>query len=181
MAILLNLVMASRWGPAPMDNASLKIAIADYHNVAHRAGIITLMSAYALDPMGGGEALPQEVLMNLCDALAGEAGAITLLAFDGENAVALLTALRGFSTFKCRPLLNIHDVMVLPQYRGQGVSDRMIAELEEFARCHDYCKLTLEVLANNLSAQRVYQRCGFAPYELDPEQGAATFWQKPLI
>lgn len=164
-----------------MDNASLKIAIADYHYAAHRAGIITLMSAYALDPLGGGEALPHEVLMNLCDALAGEAGAITLLAFDGENAVGLLTALRGFSTFKCRPLLNIHDVMVLPQYRGQGLSDRMIAELEEFARCHDYCKLTLEVLANNLSAQRVYKRCGFAPYELDPEQGAATFWQKQLI
>ncbi|MEX1668912.1 GNAT family N-acetyltransferase [Zhongshania guokunii] len=159
----------------------MKIEIANYQNPQDRAGIVKLMAAYALDPMGGGEALPDAVLANLCDALAGEMGAISLLAFDGDSAVALLTALRGFSTFKCQPLLNIHDVMVLPEYRGQGLSAQMITQLEAYARRHAYCKMTLEVLANNIGAQRVYERCGFAPYQLDPEQGAASFWQKALI
>ncbi len=159
----------------------MTIEIADYQDPCHRAGIVKLMAAYALDPMGGGEALSDDVLNNVCDALAGEAGAVTLLAFDKAKPVALLTALRGFSTFKCQPLLNIHDVMVLPEYRGQGLSVQMIAKLEDYARGKNYCKLTLEVLANNTVAQRVYRHCGFAPYELDPLQGAATFWQKSLV
>lgn len=158
----------------------MEIEIADYHNTRHRAGIVKLMAAYALDPMGGGEALPESVLTKLCDALAAESGAVSLLVFDGDDAVGLLTALRGFSTFKCQPLLNIHDVMVLPEHRGQGLSVKMIAVLEAYARKSGFCKLTLEVLANNVRAQRVYQHCGFAPYELDPSQGAATFWQKVL-
>jgi ribosomal protein S18 acetylase RimI-like enzyme len=158
----------------------MNIEIANYQDPCHRAAIITLMAAYALDPMGGGEALSNDVLDNLCDALAGEVGAVTLLALDHAKPVGLLTALRGFSTFKCRPLLNIHDVMVLPECRGQGVSVQMMAKLEDYARAKQYCKLTLEVLANNTAAQRVYRYCGFAPYELDPAQGAATFWQKSL-
>ena len=158
----------------------MKIEMADYHKPLHRQAIEQLMAAYALDPMGGGEALPYSVIGNLCNALAGELGAVTLLAFDGEKAVALVTALRGFSTFKCRPLLNIHDVMVLCEFRGQGLSGRMIAELEGYARRQGYCKMTLEVLANNRAAQSVYLQCGLAPYELDPEQGSATFWQKTL-
>ena len=158
----------------------MNIEFADYHKPRDRAGISELMAAYALDPMGGGEALPSRVLATLCDALAAESSAVTLLAFDGANAVGLLTALRGFSTFKCQPLLNIHDVMVLPKYRGQGLSTRMMKMIEEYAKRHGYCKLTLEVLANNTAAQRVYRQCGFAPYELDPEQGAAGFWQKSL-
>ena len=39
---------------------------------------------------------------------------------------------------------------------------------------------TLEVLDGNRPAMRLYERCGFAPYQLDPAMGQARFLQKWL-
>jgi len=35
-------------------------------------------------------------------------------------------------------------------------------------------------MAGNGRAQKVYRRCGFSGYELDPHTSQALFWQKPL-
>jgi ribosomal protein S18 acetylase RimI-like enzyme len=158
----------------------MQVKLADYRAPKDRAAIEMLMANYALDPMGGGEPLPDEVLSGLCDALAEVANAATILIFEGEAPVALATVLQGFSTFKCKPLLNIHDVIVLPEYRGRGLAQRLMLEVEKLATQRGCCKLTLEVLQGNTVAQAVYQRCGFAAYELDPQQGQALFWQKDL-
>ena len=158
----------------------MNVKLADYRAPKDRAAIEMLMANYALDPMGGGEALPDEVLSGLCDALATLANAATILIYNGESPVALATAMQAVSTFKCKPLLNIHDVIVLPEYRGRGLAQRLMQEIEALARQRGCCKLTLEVLQGNKVAQAVYQRCGFAAYELDPQQGQALFWQKDL-
>ena len=42
------------------------------------------------------------------------------------------------------------------------------------------CKMTLEVLQGNHSAIRLYERVGFAGYQLDPAMGQAQFFQKWL-
>ncbi|RZI96771.1 MAG: GNAT family N-acetyltransferase, partial [Haliea sp.] len=48
------------------------------------------------------------------------------------------------------------------------------------ARQRGACKLTLEVLSGNRSAIRLYERVGFAAYQLDPAMGQAQFLQKWL-
>ncbi|TXT35398.1 MAG: GCN5-like protein N-acetyltransferase, partial [Comamonadaceae bacterium] len=48
------------------------------------------------------------------------------------------------------------------------------------ARARGACKLTLEVLAGNVSAQKLYRRVGFGNYQLDPNMGDAQFMQKWL-
>jgi hypothetical protein len=40
--------------------------------------------------------------------------------------------------------------------------------------------MTLEVLTGNASASRLYERIGFASYQLDPALGTAVFLQKWL-
>ena len=47
-------------------------------------------------------------------------------------------------------------------------------------RARGACKLTLEVLSGNAGAQRLYQRVGFANYQLDPAAGQAQLLQKWL-
>jgi Acetyltransferases len=89
-------------------------------------------------------------------------------------------ASRVFSTFACRPLVNIHDIAVLPAYRGRGVARRMIDCVEALARRRGACKLTLEVLEGNQRAARLYAACGFTAYQLDPAMGRANFLQKWL-
>ena len=37
-----------------------------------------------------------------------------------DKPVGLATTFEGFSTFAAKPLINIHDIAVLPDYRGRG-------------------------------------------------------------
>jgi ribosomal protein S18 acetylase RimI-like enzyme len=158
----------------------IEIIEADYSLPEHGIAIVQLMDAYARDPMGGGRGLSAQVKANLVAALAKRAIARTILAYIDGEAIGLINCLEGFSTFACQPLLNIHDVIVLPAYRGLGVAKQMLAKAEELAREMGCCKLTLEVLEGNLAAQHAYQSVGFRPYSLDPQMGRALFWEKPL-
>ena len=156
------------------------IVIADYHNPQHQQMIGDLMNHYACDPMGGGEALSQTVIGTLAQKMAEVPNAFTVLALDANQAIGLINAFQGFSTFKCQPLINIHDVIVRNGLRGQGIAQRMMQQVEAVARQRGCCKLTLEVLEGNTAAQSSYQQSGFAGYELDPAMGKAMFWQKFL-
>jgi ribosomal protein S18 acetylase RimI-like enzyme len=98
---------------------------------------------------------------------------------DGAPA-GLVNCFEGFSTFQGRPLVNIHDVVVLAEFRGRGIARRMLDRVEEIARARGCCKLTLEVLSNNQAAKSAYRKFGFSDYRLDPEAGTALFWQKKL-
>ncbi len=153
---------------------------ADLNNAQHAAAVLALLQHYALDPMGGGEALADDVVQQLIPRLQQRQDALIVLAFDGPRGIGLVNSFEGFSTFKARPLLNIHDVVVHADYRGRGLSRRMLAHVEQLARQRGCCKLTLEVLQGNQVAQAAYRACGFGPYELDPAMGQALFWQKLL-
>jgi len=72
--------------------------------------------------MGGGEPLGAFARDNLVAALRDYPGAFSVLAFDGDTPVGLANCFPGFSTFACRPLINIHDLMVVESARGEGVS-----------------------------------------------------------
>lgn len=165
-----------------MQPADLPVRVlpADYANPAHARAIVTLLDAYARDPAGGGEPLSDFVRAQLVDELAARPQMFSVLAYAGEQPVGLVTAIEGFSTFKCRPLVNVHDVVVLESHRGRRVGEQMLALVEQIARARDACKLTLEVLEGNQSALRLYRRIGFAGYELDPAMGQARFMQKWL-
>ena len=112
--------------------------------------------------------------------LAARPQAFSVLAFDGAEPVGLVNCIEGFSTFACRPLVNVHDVVVLASHRGRRVGAQMLALVEALSRERGACKLTLEVLQGNRSAITLYERIGFAGYQLDPAMGSAQFLQKWL-
>lgn len=159
---------------------SLSVLKADYANPAHAAAVVSLLDSYARDPAGGGEPLSAFALANLVPELARRPQAFSVLAWDGETPVGLINCIEGFSTFACRPLVNVHDVVVLASHRGQRVAERMLERVEQIARERGCCKLTLEVLQGNAPARRAYERFGFAGYALDPALGEAMFLQKKL-
>lgn len=172
----------SRAIPASMEPATSKVEIieADFDNAEHAAWIVELTNSYARDPMGGGEPLPEEVKAALVDGLKKVPGAFSLLAFSGDRCVGVLNAFPGYSTFVARPLVNIHDVYVLPEFRRRGINQMLLAKTEEIARQRGCIKLTLEVLEGNTPAQAAYVKFGFGGYQLDPTTGRALFWQKKL-
>ncbi|NVO05096.1 MAG: GNAT family N-acetyltransferase [Rhodoferax sp.] len=162
---------------------AIRLCRADYAKPGHAQALVALLDAYARDPMGGGEGLSDFARTRVVGELAKLPQAFSVLAFDGagdDKPVGLVNCIQGFSTFACKPLVNVHDVAVLGAYRGQRIAERMLALVETMARERGACKLTLEVLSGNTAAMRVYARAGFANYELDPAAGQARFMQKWL-
>ncbi len=160
--------------------AHLQVMQANYADPVHAQAVVDLLDAYARDPAGGGEPLSDFARQRLVPELAARPMAFSVLAFDGTLAVGLVNCIEGFSTFACRPLVNVHDVAVLASHRGRGVAQRMLAHVEMLARQRGACKLTLEVLSGNHGAVRLYERAGFVPYVLDEAMGQAQFFQKWL-
>lgn len=171
----------------PDTALAFRICRADYANPAHADALLSLLDAYARDPMGGGQPLSEYAFANLIPALAARPQAFSVLAFGcagnagKEIPVGLVNCIEGFSTFACRPLVNVHDVAVLPAFRGQRVAEKMLVMVDEIARERGACKLTLEVLQGNAGAIKLYHRVGFANYQLDPAVGQAQFLQKWLL
>ncbi len=158
----------------------MKIVEGDLSLPAHATALVQLMDLYAHDPMGGGRGLDEEVQRQLPTALRARNDHRLVLAFDDEQPIGLINAFEGFSTFKARPLLNIHDVIVHPRWRRRGVAQKMLETIEKIARRDGCCKLTLEVLEGNRAARALYHRFGFRPYCLDPATGYALFEEKLL-
>jgi ribosomal protein S18 acetylase RimI-like enzyme len=161
----------------------IRICRADYANPRHAAALVGLLDAYARDPMGGGEGLSDFAKTNLVSELAKLPHAFSLLAFEGQDdstPVGLANCLLGFSTFACKPLVNVHDLTVGPAYRGRRIGEGLLAQVDAVAREFGACKVTLEVLSGNTAAMRLYVRCGFAQYQLDPAAGQAGFMHKWL-
>lgn len=158
----------------------IDIVEADLSLSAHAEAMIQLMDAYAIDPMGGGQGLSHYVKVNLSAELAKRKSAHVILAFVDSQPAGLVVCLEGFSTFACKPLLNIHDAMVALPYRGRGLSKLLLQKAEEIALDLGCCKLTLEVLEGNHVAQSAYKAFGFSGYELNPKMGKALFWEKKL-
>ncbi|MBB3059211.1 GNAT family N-acetyltransferase [Microbulbifer rhizosphaerae] len=158
--------------------ARVQVVMADYRDSRQGEDILALMDEYARDPFGGGEPMSDFCREHLLERLAEFPGAFSVLAYDGDRALGLVNCFMGFSTFACRPLVNIHDVVVSAAARGAGVCTAMLDFVAREAKSRGCCKLTLEVLEKNLPAQTAYRRSGFKPYALDEELGTAQFWQR---
>jgi ribosomal protein S18 acetylase RimI-like enzyme len=158
----------------------IEIVESNYTKDRHEKIIIELLDGYATDIMGGGVPLPDNVKANLVDELEKRDAIHTVIAFVDGRPVGLAISIEGFSTFACKPLLNIHDVFVSPNFRGRGIAKMMLTKVEEIALRMGCCKLTLEVLENNRVGKALYKSFGFAAYELDPRQGRAILLEKKL-
>lgn len=159
---------------------ALQIVQADYALPRHADAVVMLLDAYARDIAGGAEPLSAFVKANLVREMAARPQVYSILAFDGDAPVGLVNCIEGFSTFACKPLVNVHDVAVVASHRGQGVAAQMLALAETIAQRRGAVKMTLEVLTGNRPAIALYERLGFAGYQLDPSMGTATFMQKKL-
>jgi len=163
-----------------MDTPDILVLQASYTNPVHAQAIGRVLNHYAEDPMGGGHSLPLDLLQQLPAELAKRPHAFSVLAFVNGEPAGLVNCFEGFSTFACRPLINVHDVSVMSQFRGLGLSQKMLQKVEEIARQRGCCKITLEVLEGNEIAQSAYRKFGFDDSMLDPAYGKMLFWSKPL-
>ena len=157
-----------------------QVVEADLALPGHAAAVLAMLDAYSADPLGDGHPLSAEARANLIAGLRAHPTTLVFVAFHAGVAVGVATCFRGFSTFAAKPLINVHDFYVVPALRGRGVAGALMAAVERKARETGCCKLTLEVLENNVPARRLYERCGFSQAQYAKDAGGAIFLWKPL-
>jgi ribosomal protein S18 acetylase RimI-like enzyme len=147
-----------------MSERAIEIRAADLGDPAQAAALVEILDAYAREPNGQSAPIPAEARASLAAGLQANPTAFVLLAFDGARAVGAAVCFVGFSTFAGKPLVNLHDLAVLPSHRGRGIGSLLLAEVERCARERGACKVTLEVHDTNHGAKRLYESIGFGPW-----------------
>jgi ribosomal protein S18 acetylase RimI-like enzyme len=160
---------------------TIEIREADWDEASHCSGLLDVLDSYAALPVGGGARLSADVRERLIPALREHAASLVLLALQHERPVGAATCFYGFSTFYARPLLNVHDLAVLPDFQGRGIGRGLLAAAEQRARSRGCCKLTLEVREDNHRARKLYFERGFRDFELAGKTYPTLFLAKPLV
>ncbi len=159
-------------------SADLNIKVADLRAPPDQQAIIELTNAYAREELGNSHGLPQEVLDRLIPALQNHPTTIVFIARVRQHPAGIANCFLGFSTFAAKSLMNVHDLAVLPEYRGQGIGRALLHAVEAEAKKRDCVKLTLEVLEHNARARGLYESFGFRQAVYRAEQGGSLFFSK---
>lgn len=141
----------------------------------HQMALFNLMNAYMLDRMGCEKPLEVDSFQDLVRGLQNQSNYIGVLVKNEDGYIALANCFVNFSTFKISTLLNIHDLIVLPDHRGKGVGRFLMQSIKIIAKKIDCCKITLEVRNDNQTAQNLYLSEGFK--ECNP---AMYFWEAAI-
>ena len=153
----------------------LTVAEAQLADPAQAKAVLEIIDTYAREPGGQGAPLSAAAREALVPGLSSHPNAMVLLAFVEGEPVGTAVCIWGFSTFAGRRLINVHDLAVLPAFRGQGVGAALLSEVERRARERGCCRITLEVLDTNEGAKRLYEASGFGRWD-----SPTWFVTKPL-
>ncbi len=158
----------------------IEVKKVDYQDPDQSTAVLMLLNHYSMDPMGASAPLPDDVQENLIAQMQRRTYFGSAIAYVDTVPAGLVNYAEGLSTFAAKPLMNVHDLVVHRDYRGKGLSQELLAFVENEARALGCCKVTLEVLGGNEIAQNAYRKFGFAAYRLSEDTGVAEFWQKKL-
>jgi GNAT superfamily N-acetyltransferase len=142
--------------------------------------LLAVLDAYARDPLGQGAPLCAATRAELVPALRAFPGATVLLARVAAEPVGVAVCFTGLSTFRARALTNVHDLAVVPDWRGQGIGRRLLESVEALARERGHCKVTLEVREDNAAALGLYRELGFGAGQGDGRLAQYLFLEKRL-
>ena len=153
----------------------IKIIECDFNKPEHRQGLINLMNHYIMDEMGNGKPLNEEQGRNLVEGLENHPSKLVLFVSYRNQLIGLTNCFINFATFTVKPFINIHDVVVLENYRDKGIGRKLLQAVIDHAKKIDCSKITLEVRTDNHRAQALYNSLGF-------EEGEPVmhFWTKYL-
>ncbi|WP_069132155.1 GNAT family N-acetyltransferase [Rhodohalobacter halophilus] len=139
----------------------LEIVETNLNDPKHAEAVVFCTDQYARDAMGMKRPLDDHVKSVLIDNLKAFPSYIGFLAFIDGQPAGIANCVYSFSSFKARKVINIHDLAVNPQFRGNGIGEALLAEVERKAKEENCCKVTLEVREDN-RARHLYERAGFS-------------------
>ncbi len=148
----------------------------DLTNASHCHHLVKLLNAYMEDEMAVGEPMPGHLAPTLIERFKKHAGYRGFFALVDDQYIALANCIMNVDTKDQKPVLNIHDFIVLPEFREQGIGHFLINKISDYAASQECTRILLDVRGDNIKAKKLYTKAGFtkgmSPYR---------FWEKKLI
>jgi GNAT superfamily N-acetyltransferase len=79
----------------------------------------------------------------------------------GNDIFGIAVCFVGFSTYRQRELLNIHDFFIQKEHQGKGIGTKFLEFIEKECIRNNFCRITLEVYNENKIAMKLYEKIGF--------------------
>lgn len=153
----------------------LSILNIDLGNDAHCNHFIKLLNDYLNDPMGNNRPIQTELVPQIISGLKKHSGFLGFFVLVGDQFAGMANCNINFSTFQAKPIINIHDFIVAPEFRKMGAGSFLLREVIKYASLNGFCRINLEVREDNISAKSLYKKMGFS--DCVPKM---LFWEKKV-
>ncbi|HRX11880.1 MAG TPA: GNAT family N-acetyltransferase [Draconibacterium sp.] len=145
------------------------------HNPVHRNHFIKLLNDYIKDPMGNNRPMRKELAPKIISGLKKHARFLGFFVLADDQFAGLANCNINFSTFQAKPIINIHDFVVAPEFRNLGAGEYLLDAILKYASSNGFCRVNLEVREDNLAAKSLYKKMGFS--DCVPKM---LFWEKKV-
>lgn len=153
----------------------LSIQKIDLQNPEHCSQVILLLNDYMNDPMGNNRPMPKQLAPQIIAGLKKHTCFLGFFVMADNQFAGLANCNINFSTFQAKPLINIHDFIVAPEFRKIGAGSFLLSSIVKYATENGFCRVNLEVREDNIAAKSLYKKMGFA--DCVPKM---MFWEKKL-
>jgi len=153
----------------------MQVEIVNLNNGNHVNALLILMNDYMEDKMGLESSLEKDLGERIISGLKIQNNYLGFLLKVENKYVGLANCFIGFSTFKAKQLINIHDFIITPSFRGNKGGEFLLNGIYNYAKINDFCKVTLEVRYDNEIAQNLYKKVGYK--ECNPPM---YFWENNI-
>lgn len=153
----------------------LSIIQVDLQNPVHCDQVVKLLNDYMNDPMGNNRPMPKELGPQIIAGLKLHSGFLGFFVMADDQFAGLANCNVNFSTFQAKPLINIHDFIVAPEFRNVGAGHFLLRGIINYASQNGFCRVNLEVREDNLTAKSLYRKMGFT--DCVPRM---MFWERKI-
>ena len=161
---------------------SINIYLADLNRPFDAKSMVEILGVYYQSIMGNNAPLPLEVRDTVVAGLLSQSNHRVFLAVSNETenmgpgqAIGMAVCFENFSTFRAKPLINVHDLAVRPEFQGRGIGQSLLEKVIAYAVENHHCAVTLEVRKDNANALKLYRKLGFTGIEKDAGDESMLF------
>jgi ribosomal protein S18 acetylase RimI-like enzyme len=158
-----------------MLDSEFTLVLCNLKDSAHQKAFTHLMNCYRTDPMGGVAEMTDEESKKIIKDLQSHPTYLGFFVAYGDQFIGLANCFTNYSTFKAKPLLNIHDFIISPRWRGKKAAEFLLNEMAKYLKEKGFCRINLEVRNDNPRAMALYKKAGFN--DCNPPM---FFWEKYL-
>ena len=129
--------------------------VVDLTNINDSKHVIRLLNEFSISI--DNHELDIEIQQTLVRNLIQLNNVIVYFAHSNTEIIGVAICFYGFSTFKNKKLINIHDLYIVKKFQNKGIGSKFLQYIEKENKtvC---CKVTLEVYKSNINAIKTYEK-----------------------